>query len=1389
MKKLYTLLVLVFCVHYGMLAQCVTPAIAFDGSNQLPTFGPGGVALKYTAASGTKKWQFYNTTTSSWTDVGTSDALTVYKYGQYRMVTVCNGVTAYSNVLDVYWAEMIEDMNIQISTTIELPGVKSEADLTVPSATRYGSSQITYLDAYMRPLQVSNAQISPNRKDLVQFYFYDEKGRASRLYLPFAGEHYTFYSTRPDVSQTSFYNQSGAKLARDSKPYADVSYENSPFERVLEKGKVGSYFNPSSGPLPASDKFTERTNEPNEVLKWTVDNNLNASASSFYPVGTMNVEEVVADAGDKVTTTTVYKDLEGKTILKRYKALLKGSTVPTITNTYNVYDNLGRLVYEIPAKAFTVLASPPYTNYAFGYSANVAMQLMYSYKYDEWNRVKEQRPPGRGAVYTLYDNWHRPILTQDPVQRGLNQWSFVKYDKLGRAIMTGLYTDASTYDQLKAALEAETVQYEIRQAGTSHGYSEGNSFPRTATGKTVDILTVAYFDDYNFDYNNNNVVAGSNYASNDVVMYQNSAELGTSVPQASYYVAGKATGSKTKVLGSNPAKWLWNVSFFDDYGRVIQTRSNSHTAAYPTNPNLQTLLTNFVTVWLDFTGKTLRSVEKQVNGLESPMATYLIKKRFDYDHAGRLLREYQQNNADVEVLVKVLTYNELGQVVEKNLHRPANKTTFLQSVDYTYNIQGQLTHLNNADLNNGLAQNNNDDLNDLFGQRLYYHDLDNGLASALGIANPARNGKTTGVEWKTNNTAYAASDKAKMAYGYTYDALDQLATAQLGRYSTAWTKSKEFKEANAFDLNGNPTQLVRYGKTATGKMDSLAFTYNTESNLLTHVKENATGVGGFVQDPTYGGNAFVYDANGNLIEDRNKGITIGYNHLNLVSSISWKNKTTGMTLGVLEYVYDAAGTMLQKINTPKTGTSTWGTPTVVDYIDGFYYQNNALLFFTQSEGRVLKLANGLRYDYELKDHQGYTRVNFTDANNDGVAEVIQENHFYPSGLRWETCWNNDVMDMFSLQGKEWITDGYGSQSLAWYDFGARMYDPTVMRWWAQDPAYQGYNPYAYCGNNPILYADPDGRLAWFIPILAMMAVNVARAGYNGDINSVGDFFSHAVFGVNASTLMANPVGIVSITAISTLAGMGTGAMAANLITKSMVSNVVLRYTIQGALGGGVGAFFGSLTGGLMYGNSFGQSIMNGLVAMPMGMGFGALFGYVHIKSSLRAQAKAYVKQGKSLEPLKGEGLEPLKVDDPVPATPQPKEPNVQNISNYADELGQPYGGPGSNPADGSNLRASVNPEWAGKGEVKLLNQFNSAESLIQGAGKLTKVKAGMQGFVKGDGPSIFKAVTHSGKLQGNGQYLMQNGMQIGAHVSPKLGEYTIHITPMVSKMIKIRITP
>ena len=86
-----------------------------------------------------------------------------------------------------------------------------------------------------------------------------------------------------------------------------------------------------------------------------------------------------------------------------------------------------------------------------------------------------------------------------------------------------------------------------------------------------------------------------------------------------------------------------------------------------------------------------------------------------------------------------------------------------------------------------------------------------------------------------------------------------------------------------------------------------------------------------------------------------------------------------------------------------------------------------------------------------------------------VAEV---NHYYPFGGVFASSSN---VQPYKYNGKELDT----KKGLNWYDYGARHYDATLGRWLVVDPLTEKdylNSPYSYCGNNPIIRVDKNGKI-------------------------------------------------------------------------------------------------------------------------------------------------------------------------------------------------------------------------------------------------------------------------------------------------------------------------
>ncbi|OYQ52167.1 hypothetical protein CHX27_00100, partial [Flavobacterium aurantiibacter] len=227
-------------------------------------------------------------------------------------------------------------------------------------------------------------------------------------------------------------------------------------------------------------------------------------------------------------------------------------------------------------------------------------------------------------------------------------------------------------------------------------------------------------------------------------------------------------------------------------------------------------------------------------------------------------------------------------------------------------------------------------------------------------------------------------------YGYQYDDLNRLLK---GNYrKMGYSVTGNYDETLSYDKHGNIQTLQRNGFADADfgmsvQIDNLAYTYS--GNRLLRVTDSSNSLNGF-RDGTNSGSDFDYDSYGNMTRDHNKLLRISYNHLNLPVAVEFDNTNR------ILYHYNAAGEKLLKL----VRTNSPASEVVTEYIDGFQYKNGVLKFFPTAEGYVEFLdPTKFFYVYNYTDHLGNVRLSYTQNGN--TVKTLEDNHYYPFGLRHE----------------------------------------------------------------------------------------------------------------------------------------------------------------------------------------------------------------------------------------------------------------------------------------------------------------------------------------------------------------------------------------------------
>ena len=258
-----------------------------------------------------------------------------------------------------------------------------------------------------------------------------------------------------------------------------------------------------------------------------------------------------------------------------------------------------------------------------------------------------------------------------------------------------------------------------------------------------------------------------------------------------------------------------------------------------------------------------------------------------------------------------------------------------------------------------------------------------------------------------------------------------------------------------YDKNDNVLSSQCYGQTSASVYALIILT----GNLLNHVDDTATTSAynnGFeFKDGVKQANEYVYDANGNLTKDLNKGISnITYNVLNLPTGVTFASG------GFIQYGYTADGIKRRMMYKEADGS---GNPVPTVYCCNVVYENSVGRLLLTEEGYVT--LSDKKYHYYLQDHQGNNRVVLSSS-----GAVEEANHYYPFGGVFASSGN---VQPYKYNGKEYDS----KKGLNWYDYGARHYDAVLGRFTTNDrfaEKYYSMSPYQYGANSPVGNIDVNG---------------------------------------------------------------------------------------------------------------------------------------------------------------------------------------------------------------------------------------------------------------------------------------------------------------------------
>lgn len=956
--------------------------------------------------------------------------------------------------------------------------------------------KVTYYDNFGRPIQSIDIGASPYGYDIVQLSSYDCMGRSDSVsYLPYVINSNGGEKRRIGIAELGGFYRYLEELnsivnSQTREPdyeyaYSLKIYEKTPEGLISQESKPGFWYSansPSGHSIlisrrkigsrkiilkrkeieqisceksldSCSIEISPKIAVPSSIItiidtvkKFSIDRSNNLLYNGFYSRETLIVEEKKQSASDNTSISKrEYKNHEGQVIAKSIQ-----SNSDREQFTYYVYDDFGLLRYIIPHSITIQIGTNGIV------SANLAKEC-YHFDYDEDGNKIRSFCPEANPVYYIYDNRNRLICSQDGNLRSLDKWLYNQYDDLDRII--GVYIIDVNFGTNEGTLREKFKDVSGPEADKIMVSSVRNKTRLQSTyyGKNCDNIL------------NNKINTNIAQEGNLETLQRISPDSDSIIPRlidpifsidSTSYISGPiAKKDSTDTLFSLDLKGLVRTDSLNVIPIVITSSASGRIPLYLAFSPIADVVSES-DVYDNNIG--LKIYEK-VAILPTIFADSLayIERAYYYDMKGRMIQSVIKNHLGGITRISE-KFNYIGNVLQHSEIRQSSKNAEpdIINTNYTYDDYGRVlsmrTKMNGSP--EAIMSYNYDQLGrcvetvsgDGIMHDKYKYDIsgqiiqqDNeAFSMILRNTEPVISGSQAYFDGKMSeiNWINKGDDSISYTYSYSYTPLGYLSGARLFHDDIL---IDDFTEKDiTYDINGNILNMERY------ENGNIKNDYQ-----YTYIGDRLMTLADAVSNTQY---HFKYDSNGNMSEDGRNNWKFEYNHLNLLQEISGSDNHR-----LANYLYLADGTKIGAVNSENNGLA---------YLGSLVYQqlgeSIALESFGFEGGRIVKTSSGYSIQYYATDYLHSVR-----AVIDEDGKQIDHMNYYPFGLRWVEPESEVTTNRYLFNGKEsQMTFNFNV-----LDYGARMYDPTIGRWFVPDPAKQLMNPYVFCGNNPVINIDEDGQ--------------------------------------------------------------------------------------------------------------------------------------------------------------------------------------------------------------------------------------------------------------------------------------------------------------------------